>query len=71
MNQLYKVHFSKSNKKEGIKSYNWFQIVCTIKHAPFHENICSLDELDEKLNHSKVSKSWNFKQKAYKAKDSF
>jgi hypothetical protein len=26
------------------------------KHAPFYENTCSLDELDEKPNHSKISK---------------
>ncbi len=32
---------------------------------------CSLDELDEKQKHTKTSKSWNFKGKGYKAKDSF
>ncbi len=41
------------------------------KHAPFYESTCSFDELDEKPNHSKISKSWNFEQKGYKAKDSF
>jgi hypothetical protein len=30
-----------------------------------------LDELDEKPNHTKISKSWNFERKGYKAKDSF
>jgi hypothetical protein len=30
-----------------------------------------LDELDEKPNHTKISKSWNFEKKGYKAKDSF
>jgi hypothetical protein len=30
-----------------------------------------LDELDEKPNHTKISKSWNFEGKDYKAKDSF
>jgi hypothetical protein len=37
----------------------------------FNESTWSLDELDEKLNHSKFSKSWNFERKGYKAKDSF
>jgi hypothetical protein len=32
---------------------------------------CSLDELDEKPNHTKTLKSWNFKGKGYKAKNSF
>jgi hypothetical protein len=41
------------------------------KNAPFYENTCSLDELDEKPNHTKISKSWNFEGKGYKAKDSF
>jgi hypothetical protein len=41
------------------------------KHAPFYESTCSLDELDEKPNHSKISKSSNFDKKGYKAKDSF
>jgi len=37
----------------------------------FYESTCSLDELDEKPNHTKISKSWNFERKGYKAKDSF
>jgi hypothetical protein len=41
------------------------------KHAPFYESTCSLDELDEKPNHSKISKSWNFEGKGCKAKNSF
>jgi hypothetical protein len=38
---------------------------------PPSEITCSLDELDEKPNHIKVSKSLNFEGKGYKAKDSF
>jgi hypothetical protein len=30
------------------------------KNAPFYENTRSLDELDEKPNHTKISKSLNF-----------
>jgi hypothetical protein len=30
-----------------------------------------LGELDEKPNHTKISKSWNFKGKGCKANDSF
>jgi len=41
------------------------------KHAPFYESTCSLNELDEKPNHIKISKSWNFEGKHYKAKYSF
>jgi hypothetical protein len=26
------------------------------KHVPFYENTCSLGELDERLNHTKISK---------------
>jgi hypothetical protein len=65
------VHFFKSKQKEGVKSYNWFQIFVQQKNAPFYESTCSLNELDEKPNHSKISKSWNFEGKGYKAKDSF
>ncbi len=39
--------------------------------GPFYENTCSLDEHDEKPNQTKISKSWNFEGKGYKAKDSF
>jgi hypothetical protein len=46
------------------KSYNWCQKICTTK-------TCSLDEFDEKPNHTKISKSWNFEGKGCKAKDSF
>jgi hypothetical protein len=59
--------FLKSNQKECIKSYN--QIFVQQKHAPFYESTCLLDEFDEKPNHTKISKSWNFEKKGYKAKD--
>ncbi len=41
------------------------------KNMPPSMFTCSLDELDEKINHTKISKSWNFEGKACKAKDSF
>jgi hypothetical protein len=41
------------------------------KHARFYKSTCSLDELDEKPNHSKISKFWNFEKKGCKTKDSF
>jgi hypothetical protein len=41
------------------------------KHAPFYESTCSLNELDEKPNHTKISKFWNCEKKLYKAKGSF
>jgi len=43
------------------------------KNMPFfsYESICSLDELDEKSNHTKISKFWNFRRKDYKINDSF
>jgi hypothetical protein len=37
---------------------------------PLCENTCSLDELDEKPDHSKISKSSNFEPKGCKAKES-
>jgi hypothetical protein len=33
----------------------WLQL-CILFHAPFYESTCSLNELDEKLNHTKISK---------------
>jgi hypothetical protein len=35
------------------------------------KSTCSLDELVEKPNHTKMSKFWNFEGKGCKAKDSF
>jgi hypothetical protein len=64
------IYFLK-NQKECINSYNWFKLFIQQKNAPFYKNKCSLDELDEKPNHTKISKSWNFAGKGYKAKDSF
>jgi len=40
-------------------------------HVPSYENTCSLGEFDEKPNFTKISKSWNFGGKGYKAKDFF
>jgi hypothetical protein len=42
-----------------------------IFHSPLYESTCPLDELDEKPNHSKISKFSNFERKGYKTKDSF
>ncbi len=53
-----------------MKSYD-FKLFVQQKHAPFYENTCSLYELDEKPNYTKISKSWNFEGKGYKEKDSF
>jgi hypothetical protein len=46
-------------------------LFCTKKHAPFYESTCSLDELDEKPNHVKISKSLIFEGKDCKANNSF
>jgi hypothetical protein len=37
----------------------------------FKATMCSLGELDEKANHIKISKAWNFKPNGCKEKDSF
>jgi hypothetical protein len=63
--------FFKRNKKECIKSYIDFKLFAQQKHVPFYENTRSLNALDEKLIHIKMSKSWNFEEKDCKAKDSF
>jgi hypothetical protein len=34
-------------------------------------SMCSLGELDEKANHIKISKAWNFEPNGSKGKDSF
>ncbi len=41
------------------------------KHVSFYESTCSLEELDEKPNYTKIFKSWNFEGKVCKEKDSF
>ncbi len=46
MNQVFKVHFFKNNKKEGINHTIDFKFFVQQKHAPFYESTCSLDELD-------------------------
>jgi hypothetical protein len=56
--------FFKKESKGMHKLYDWFQSFCTTK-------TCSLCELDEKPNHTKISKSWNFDGKGCKTKDSF
>jgi len=56
---------------EWIKSYNWFQTFCMTKTCTFYESTCSLDELDEKPNYTKTSKSWNFEGKSSKESDFF
>jgi hypothetical protein len=33
-----------------------FKLFVQQKHAPFYESTCSLDELNEKSNYTKVSK---------------
>jgi len=33
------------------------------KHVPFYESTCSLGELNEKPNHTKISKFYNFEKK--------
>jgi hypothetical protein len=37
----------------------------------FKANMCSLGELDEKTNHIKISKAWNFEPNGCKGKDLF
>jgi hypothetical protein len=39
------------------------------KNMPFYESTCSLDEIDETPNQTKMSNSWNFETKGYKAKN--
>ncbi len=61
---------------QGIKRNAWshtidFKFFIQQKYTPFCESTCSLDELDEKPNHTKMSKFWNFEGKGCKAKDSF
>jgi hypothetical protein len=68
---MFKLHFFKKNLKECVKSSNWFQTFCTTKHALFYESTCSLDELDEKPNHTKISKFWNFERKGSKQRTHF
>ncbi len=43
-----------------------FKKIVEQKHVSFFESTCSLGELDEKPNHTKISNSWNVE-----IKDSF
>ncbi len=55
---MFKLHFfSKENQKECIEYAIDFKLFVQQKRAPFYESACSLDKLDEKLNHTKTSKS--------------
>ncbi len=41
------------------------------KHVLFKASMYSLGELDEKTNHIKISKAWNFEPNGCKGEDSF
>jgi hypothetical protein len=41
------------------------------KHASYYESTCSLNEFDEKSNHTKISKFWILKKSATRQKDHF
>ncbi len=47
-----------------------FKLFVQEKHVLFKASMCSLGELDEKKNHIKISKPWNFESNGYKGKDS-
>jgi hypothetical protein len=65
-----KLHIFKKGIKRNVKSHTIdFKLFVQQKHAPFHESICSLYELDEKPNYAKFSKSLNFERKGCKEKD--
>jgi len=44
------------NKRECINNTIHFKKIVQQKHVPFYENTCSLDEFDEKPNHTKISR---------------
>ncbi len=48
-----------------------FKLFVQEKHVLFKASMCSLGELDEKTNHIKISKAWNFEPNGCKGKDSF
>jgi hypothetical protein len=56
---------------ECIKLYNWFQTFCTRKSWFPYAITCSLGQSHEKINHMKISKSWDFETKVCKRNDSF
>jgi hypothetical protein len=57
-----KLHFFKKGIKRNAQNHIIdFKFFLQQKHAPFYESTCSLDELDEKPNHTKISKFKIFK----------
>jgi hypothetical protein len=40
-------------------------------HASFYVITCSLGQVDENLNHMKISNSWNFETKGFNGTNSF
>ncbi len=48
-----------------------FSLFVQEKHVLFQASMCSLGELDEKTNHIKISKAWNFEPNGCKGKYSF
>ncbi len=48
-----------------------FKTIVQEKHVLLKASMCSLGELDEKANHIKISKAWNFEPNGSKGKDSF
>jgi hypothetical protein len=40
-----------------MNAYKHLKLFVQQKHVPFYENTCSLSELDENPNHTKISKS--------------
>jgi hypothetical protein len=53
---MFKLHLNlKSNKMECIKSYKWFQKICTTKACvSFYESTCSSSGLDENQIKKKI-----------------
>ncbi len=56
---------------EFIKWCNWFQTFCTRKSCFLYAITCSLDQLHEKINQMKISKSRDFETNVCKGNDSF
>jgi hypothetical protein len=54
---MLKLHFKKVIKKNAYNHTIDFKLSTQQKLVPFYENTCSLGELDEKPNHTKISKS--------------
>ncbi len=53
---MFKLHLKKMNKKECISLTIDFKHFVQQKHGLFYESTCSMDEFDEKSNHTKTSK---------------